>query len=99
MSDPRAWKKNDPHTLIDERQESKDSYLVIGMFPSHESIPKERYIKLNKPDHLFFDLFLSIIKLRGWKFIFSLKDVTQFQLYEVSSIRVQHDRAHIDGNI
>lgn len=89
MPNLRIRKKRDPHTIMDEHEEPKDSYLVIGIFPSHGSVPNEEFIRLKKPNHLFFNLFLAIIKLRGWEFIFSLKDVKEFQLYEVSSLGTQ----------
>ena len=86
MANVEIRRKRDPETIFDEHEAPRDSYIVIGIFPSHGSVPKEKFIALNKPENLFFSLFLGIIQLRGWEFLFSLKDVKEFQLYEVSKM-------------
>jgi hypothetical protein len=59
-------------------------YLVIGIFSGVGNRPKERVVLIKNRAHLFWTLRWNYMLLRGLRFLFSLKDVKRFRLYEVS---------------
>lgn len=59
-------------------------YIILGKFLSDDALVHEAYIPIQKPERLFWELYIGIMKLRGVKCIFSLKDVQRFGLYQVT---------------
>jgi hypothetical protein len=74
--------KRRPKGYRDSDIEWDKPFLVIGIFSGSDRVPRERIVRIQRPERLFWQLWLHIITLRGLRFIFSLKDVKQFKIYK-----------------
>ena len=58
-------------------------YVVFGIFPGGEARPVERLVVMKSTEHLLWRLWWEWVRLRGMRYIFSLKGVKGLGLYEV----------------
>jgi hypothetical protein len=64
------------------------SFLVLGLFKGESQIPKECIFWIQSPEWLFWKMWWNIILLHGFGYIFSLKGVQGFRLYNASSLNL-----------
>jgi hypothetical protein len=67
--------------------DSFEPFIVIGMFNEGERFAKERLVRIKHPSRLFWQLWWHIVRLRGLRYVFSLKDVKGFKVYKVSTFK------------
>jgi len=69
-------------------QKASDSrppvFIIIGLFDGPDMMPKERIVYIHRPRWIFWNLWWAIVRLRGLRYLFSLKDCSSFGLYSVS---------------
>jgi hypothetical protein len=58
-------------------------FIVIGLFEGPDMAPKERIVYVKHHNWVFWSLWWGIVRLRGLRYIFSLKDCTAFRIYKV----------------
>jgi hypothetical protein len=61
----------------------KHMYVVFGIFPGGEARPVEQLVVMKSMEHLLWHLWWAWVRLRGMRYIFSLKGVKGLGLYEV----------------
>jgi hypothetical protein len=67
-----------------ENLQSHVQYVVVGIFSKGSNIPKEVIIPLMGQRHLMTALWYGVLKVRGWKLLFSPKSVKGFGIYQVT---------------
>ena len=82
-----ARSKFDSRRLASESP-NKPVLLVVGIFEGPDSIPNECCIYVKHHRWIFWQLWLNIVWLRGFRYMFTLKDVMRFRLYSVKPSRV-----------
>jgi hypothetical protein len=63
-----------------------ERYVVLGLFSPIDGIPREKMVFIRHSERIFRDLFWAIVRLRGLRGLFSLKDVRTFAIYKVNCV-------------
>jgi hypothetical protein len=66
------------------RDKSGTPFLVLGLFKGSSQVPQEYRFSIRSPEWLFWQIWWNIVLLRGFGYLFSLKDVQGFKLYNAS---------------
>jgi hypothetical protein len=81
------FRRTEPEQETEERERESHAhcpvFIIIGLFDGPDMAPKELCIVIKHDRWVFWYLWLGAVRLRGLRYIFSLKDCTAFRLYEV----------------
>ncbi|PMD34529.1 hypothetical protein L207DRAFT_570237 [Hyaloscypha variabilis F] len=94
--DHRSWSYQRAVKSSDLERGLKHMYVVFGIFPGGEARPVERLVVMKSTEHLLWRLWWEWVRLRGMRYIFSLKGVKGLGLYECNWLMGTHIRIPLD---